>query len=356
MTNKKIELIYFRAFVCMLIILTHVLTQLMRGVSDTDMNQIKFLYYVQNIFIFATPSFIILAQLLITLNYKKLNFNYLWSRFKYIFIPYILVGLFYCYTESLKLNRSFWHEFYQNILLGYWYGYFIIVIMQFFILSYLLYKISYKVFNSKIVLLLALIVQVTFLYLLHHNTAFADQFHALYPLSENTFILGWIFFFFLGGYFGLNYERIVNFLHAYIFVVIGCAILAYGFFVVFQHHDYWFVTSFTEMLLPYHALMFLLLLGLSLQFKSFMFNSINLISIFSFFIYLFHPIILNYVYDYTVIFRGQTLLFITLTQLFILSLCIGVGIFFREFYILRFVIGKQPYLTKFDVREPIQVK
>nr|WP_269430927.1 acyltransferase family protein [Staphylococcus carnosus] len=167
--NKKTELIYFRAFICMLIILTHVFTELLRNIEGNDISQLKLIYYVQNIFIFGTPSFIILAQLLVTLNYKELSIHYLWSRFKYIFIPYLTIGLFYCYTESLKLNSPFSHQFYENIILGRWYGYFIIVIMQFFILSYLIYKISYKLFNSKLILLLSLIIQVVFLHLLENN-------------------------------------------------------------------------------------------------------------------------------------------------------------------------------------------
>lgn len=99
--------------------------------------------------------------------------------------------------------------------------------------------------------------------------------------------------------------------------------------------------------------MFLLLLGACLQFKSFMFYSINLTSTFSFFIFLFHPMILSYVYEYTLVYKGTTILFIVLTLLFVLGLCVGVGVFLREFYIFRFVIGKQPYLTKFDLKESV---
>ncbi|GEP85096.1 intercellular adhesion protein C [Staphylococcus piscifermentans] len=351
MRNKKVELIYFRAFICMLIILTHVFTELMRSIDGTDINQLKLIYYVQNIFIFGTPSFIILAQLLVTLNYKKLSINYLWSRFKYIFIPYLMVGMFYCYTESLKLDSPFTHQFYENIILGKWYGYFIIVIMQYFILSYLIYKISYKIFNSKIILFTSLIVQVVFLHLLENNKDFARVFHSIYPLSDNTFILGWIFF--LGGYIGLNYNKIINFLNKYIFIIIGLSVISYIIFVLFKKHDYWYVTSYTDYLVLYHTFMFLLLLGICLQFKSFMFYSINLTSTFSFFIFLFHPMILSYVYEYTLVYKAQTILFIVLTMLFVLGLCVGVGVFLREFYIFRFVIGKQPYRTKFDLKEVV---
>lgn len=119
MNNSKIELIYFRAITCMLIILTHIITQYMNGIESSDISALKLVYYIQNVFIFGTPSFIILSQLLTTLNYKKINVTYLWTRFKYIFIPYLLIGAFYCYSEALNTNSHFGHQFLENIILGY---------------------------------------------------------------------------------------------------------------------------------------------------------------------------------------------------------------------------------------------
>lgn len=154
MKNRKIELDYFRAFLCMLIVLVHLITQYMNGIGDSDAQELKLVYYVQNIIIFGTPCFIMLSQMLTTMNYKQLNLNYLWSRFKYIVIPYFLVGLFYCYSESLKTNTNIATQIWNNLILGDWYGYFIMVIIQYAILSYLIYKISYKIFNSKLMVLL----------------------------------------------------------------------------------------------------------------------------------------------------------------------------------------------------------
>ncbi|AID41541.1 polysaccharide intercellular adhesin biosynthesis/export protein IcaC [Staphylococcus xylosus] len=351
MTKSKIELIYFRAFVCMLIILTHIITQYMQGIADSELSELKLIYYIQNIFIFGTPCFIILSQLLTTLNYKELKFDYLWSRFKYIFIPYLCIGSFYCYSETLNTNTSFGHQFVENVLLGYWYGYFIIVIMQFFILSYIIFKITPKLFNSKTLLGLSFIIQTTFLYFLQNSSVFSNIFHKVYPLSENTFILGWIFFFFVGGYVGLHYDKIIRFLEQYLFIIISLSIISYVGFAIFSKHDYWQVTSFTYSLTLYHMSMFLLLLGVCLHFKTLMLGSINLISTFSFFIYLLHPIILDTLYKYTATFENTTIIFIAISLLFILGLCVGVGIFLREFYIFRFLIGKQPYKLKIFLKD-----
>ena len=52
------------------------------------------------------------------------------------------MGLFYSYSESLLIDSSFNKQFIENVLLGQWYGYFIVVIMQFFILSYIILKLT----------------------------------------------------------------------------------------------------------------------------------------------------------------------------------------------------------------------
>lgn len=106
------------------------------------------------------------------------------------------------------------------------------------------------------------------------------------------------FLFLFGAYIGRRYNAVINFLRQYVFIIITLAILSFGVFVIFQQHDYGWVTSFNENLMLYHTLMFLLLLSLCLHFKQMMLGTINLISAFSFFIYLFHPIILSTLYEY----------------------------------------------------------
>ncbi|WP_319795963.1 acyltransferase family protein, partial [Streptococcus pneumoniae] len=90
--QKKTELIYLRALICISIVLIHLITTYTNDLQESDIEQLKLTFYVQNILIFATPSFIILSQLLTTLNYKKVTLSYLLTRFKYIFIPYLIMG------------------------------------------------------------------------------------------------------------------------------------------------------------------------------------------------------------------------------------------------------------------------
>ena len=81
-------------------------------------------------------------------------------------------------------------------------------------------------------------------------------------------------------------------------------------------------------------------------------NTVQMISAFSFFIYLLHPIILDSLFAYTNIFEDNTVVFLAVSLLMILGICIGVGMILREFYIFRFVIGKQPYKLQFNHYQP----
>ncbi len=165
MKKIRLELVYLRAIICAIIIITHLLTQItLKHENMVGGLSITILYF-SNIVIFGTPCFIILSQLLTTLNYQKVTYRYLTTRVKYILIPYILMGLFYSYSESLLTDSSFNKQFIENVLLGQTkFAIFIVVIMQFFILSYIIFKINYNLFNSKILLLLSFILQQSFLY------------------------------------------------------------------------------------------------------------------------------------------------------------------------------------------------
>jgi len=63
-----------------------------------------------------------------------------------------------------------------------------------------------------------------------------------------------------------------------------------------------------------------------------------------------HPIVIDALYENTSVYIDHTFIFLAVSLLFILGLCIGVGIILREFYIFRFVIGKQPYSLKLDLK------
>lgn len=344
MSNEKyIELVYLRTILCVSIVLTHILTEY-SITNEMDGYQIKSLYWIRIILIIGTPSFIILSQLLTTLNHStKIKRTYLRKRLSYILIPYLLMGSFYSYSESLKVNNTFFQQFLENVIQGNWYGYFIIIIIQFFLLNWIIYRMNSKILFSKWMLVISFVINTLYLYSyqnIDNVTKFVDK---NYPLSSQTFILGWIFYYFLGSYLGHNYSKVKRFISKYISIIIFFAILTYLIFQILGSHDYWVVSSMDYRILLYISFSFLLLINFSSQFDSFMFNSVKRISIYSFFIYLMHPIILEYMFQYTSIFQEHTIIFIPISLLFIIGCCIGVGSLLQEFKIFKYVLGIQPY-------------
>lgn len=342
----KVELNHLRVMLCLSIILTHILTRYTIFL-EPDSLQLDTLYWIRNIFITATPAFIILSVLLTTLNYKKeLPKGYLVERIKYLLVPYILVAMFYCYSLSLENNNNFLNELWSTMVLANWHGYFIFIIMQFAIFTVIIYKIDVRILSSKIALVLSFVINVAFLYSYYEIEAVNNFFMSYYPLSHNTIFLGWIFFYFFGAFIGLNYESIKVNLQYNVAILLLMVILSYILFIVFEDGDHWTVTSFHYSLIPLHASMFLLMLYIATSLSSIWQNNVRTISNYSLFIFLFHPVILPYIYDFTEAYDGSTIIFISLTLLFILGICIGIGILLAQYKIFRFVLGKQPYKVK----------
>lgn len=342
--GKRIEFIYLRTFLCLLIVLTHILTEFSIK-NDIDNNQIHMLYLIRMILIIGTPCFIILSQLLTTLNYnEQLKPKYLRSRMTYILVPYIIMGSFYSYSESLKTNHDFIKQFIENVVQGNWYGYFILIIIQFFLLNWVIYRINPRILYSKWSLFIAFIINTTYLYSYQNVEQVTDFVNHYYLLSPQTFIVGWIFYYFFGSYVGYHYQSIKKFVNKNIAIVLFFTVVSYLLFKFIGTHDAWLVSSMDYRILLYCACAFLLLLNFSAQFETFMITTIEEISVFSFFIYLMHPIILEYMFEYTRIFQDKTLIFLPISLLFIVGSCLGIGILLKEFKIFKYVMGKQPYL------------
>lgn len=348
--NKKIELNYLRALLCIFVVVTHLFTQYSLNTNPDD-NQIATLYWVRMIFIVGTAGFIMLSQVLITMNYKKdLPEKFIFNRIKFIFLPYLLIGFFYSFSEYMYLRKPFEDIFYKEVLRGFWYGYFILVIFQFYILTKIIYyinnKFNFNLYKSKIIILLSVIINMGYLYFYSNNkdvTKFIDH---NYFFSPNTMILGWIGYYFIGSFIGIYYDEILEFLSEYISILIFLNALTFVFFIFSQKHDYWMVTSFSWSILPYCICMFLMILVFSKTIAPFMYKFFTLVSAYSFFIYLIHPILLDTIYIYTSRFEDFTVVFIVVSLIITLGTCIGMGLLLKEISISKFIVGKGPFQIK----------
>ena len=253
------------------------------------------------------------------------------------------MGAFYSYSEAIYLRKPFITQFVENVMKGQWYCYFILIILKFFILNVVIMKLWPKLLSSRTAVFIAILINIVYLYVYHHNTVVSGWIDNTYFFEANTVLLGWIGYYFVGSYLGSHNERLKVYLEDYGLFFIGIALLAFILFVMTADHDFAGVTSNNEYIMLYCISAFFCIIHFSIKVQGMLLEAVTLISTYSFFIYLFHPIILQYVYAYTERFEGSTLLFMLFSVLLTFGVCIGVGSLLRTFNIFKYVMGTQPY-------------
>lgn len=149
---------------------------------------------------FTTPTFIFISGLLLLYKYKNEEINYplfLYSRFRAILIPYISWSLvYYLYFVYTGIYIFSIKDLVFRLLLGShsYHLYFIVIILQFYLL-FGLFLYGFKRLNPSILLLAALVINLVSLKYLKID------------YSDRIF-LNYIFYFALGCYWGLYIEKV----------------------------------------------------------------------------------------------------------------------------------------------------
>lgn len=156
---------------------------------------------------FCVPAFLIISGFFLT--YKTDNEQkptlVLKRRLLRIIPPYLFWSLFFYFLDVALGKRPFnVNLLLQNLLMGSAVGayYFVVLIIQFYVLWWLLTK--FKILNYKKLLLISLIVQVivtAYLYFCLFSIQYFPAINLMYRL-----ILPWSFYFVLGLFLGNNYE------------------------------------------------------------------------------------------------------------------------------------------------------
>ncbi|MDC0835616.1 acyltransferase [Geitlerinema sp. CS-897] len=175
---------------------------------------------------FCVPAFIILSGFWLSHvpnNFKNPDLT-LKKRLLRVVPPYIFWSLvFEVYNIFVVRDRSLSHIF-TDLILGksvYVY-YFIILILQFYILWWILVKINVKTIGTSG---LAIALAVQFGFTVVRYSALLDKIPPLHYLSDRL-ILDWVFFFILGWYIGQHYERVRSLVFSNKTLIWGIAIFA----------------------------------------------------------------------------------------------------------------------------------
>ena len=191
MRDRLDELTIFRAIACLSVLVVHISAIPFEnpaiGVTD-----LEFFGYLNRAFKFTTPAFIFLSGLMQYYHQWQGNFEFkrfMKKRFGPIFWPYLAAASAYFVILAVlgeyPLTPA---EYVKRLLLGSanYHLYFVVIIMQFYLLMPLVLK-AFEKWNAHGVLLASLIV----------NLISREYF--IFPYSDR-FFLNYLFFFMLGAY------------------------------------------------------------------------------------------------------------------------------------------------------------
>ncbi|HDR8256535.1 TPA: acyltransferase family protein, partial [Bacillus cereus] len=257
-----------------------------------DFNQKGFLNNLRILLCFGTPMFIFISELVISKVYKDgVPKHFLTKRIRYILIPYTVMGLFYALQYTYQ-EEDFLHAFVlqsaKNIFLGDFHGYFILIIMQFYILHAVLFEFFRRA-NVKKVLLIAFIINVIYLAIFNFIPV-PDNAIGEYIWLRFSWVpfVGWLFYFCLAYYCGIYYTEFKEKVIRYKKVIYLITCLS-AFLVVLLNNSgiLTLVSSKRVDILIFTTMSILALYSIFSRMDSVP-NLVNLISKYSFSIYLLH--------------------------------------------------------------------
>ena len=339
-----------RAIACILVVLTHSITNYLDNIEVDLSLEGRYIIWVRFAILCATPIFIILSETLISKNYpNKLPKGFFIKRVKYILIPYLLMGLIISYRDSEKNFSSFLEIAIEKIILGHWYGFFVIVIIQFYFLHWFMGKYLAKM-NPIIPILTAFVISFTHSFSFAHIMEYKTFIITYYPLSFRTNILVWLFYFVVAYYLGRYYEEIIDFLSNKVWIPVVAVLGSYLFmmFNIFER-GYSMIASDRYDMLFYSVSVFFLLLIVIRKF-SLRANMLIMISNFSYFIYLSHMVILPFYAGVSLGFSSNFFTYIAIMTFLTIATSIGWAFLFYKNGATRLLTGKIKYLDRKDNR------
>ncbi len=338
------EIFFLRGIACLSIVLLHSIGIGLSRLNENDLPHITF-YTLDSIHLllyFGTPLFIFISELIISYSYrnKKLPKTFLSVRFKYIFIPYLTMALFYslAYLDSLT---DWGKKVLMNIMIGDFHGYFILIIFQFYLIHFLFHRYL-RAWSPKVVIFCCTFINGVYLAMFNFtsppNIILGDY---IWDRFYWVPFFGWIFYFSIGYYCGLYYETFLSILKKYKSIILFSPIVTSGVLLYLHYSEIIHVHSSKRLDLLLHTIaicLFLYVIAIKLNKIP---KIITVISQYSFGIYLLHMFylaLIDYIYSYFPISIGSPYIFF----LFIFSTAasyITIN-YLRKWKYGTFVIGK----------------
>lgn len=320
-----------RVIACLSILLLHSTTfyNIEAGLIDNSVT----VHFIRILLCYATPTFILLSIIILAAKYKEKLPPSFWSkRFQFLMLPYIFWALIDALVIEFKYNNGLVVEtFLNNVFLGGFVGWFVLVIIQLYFLFWLIKK-----FNWHPLIIIPLC---TIVYFLQHRI-----FDLPYPffqeniMYEKLYGTAWLIYFAIAYLIGTYYEQVQPLLKKYRIFTLVFTFLS----ILYIWYGYKFgdvaIHSRRMDLVPLVIGMTSVILAYGQMIPSY--KIIRVLSKYAFMIYLIHWNILNLSAKYFVTYIGNGYLAILSMMIFTLVVVIGVSKLISYLPFGKWIVGK----------------
>ncbi|MFJ7952304.1 acyltransferase family protein [Lysinibacillus sp. NPDC096418] len=320
-----------RVVACLSILLLHVSSWIISTVGKAPEHELYMFLRVS--LCFATPTFIVLSILILANRYREqVPTGYWSSRLQFIFVPFLVWAFVDALiVESIYRKGLLVEKYIENVLFGGFTGWFVIIIMQLYVIFALM-----KHFKWSPAWFLPMCVLVS---LIHHTVILLP-----YPLFEDNihimrlFFTGWLGYFALAYLIGMYYSQIAVFAKRYRIATIFLVLLSGVYLYIRIQLGHTEVYSRRLDLIPLvtSIVLFVIAWGQSIPYVA----PIRIISKYSFVIYLIHWQVLRFSTDWFVEHFDNTLVRVPLLVLWTLCVSIILTKFISMFPFSKWIVGK----------------
>ncbi|NDI34987.1 acyltransferase family protein [Chengkuizengella sediminis] len=305
-----------RVIACLSIVFLHSTTQTgnLAGYPNNEFYEL-----LRILLCYATPTFIILSEIILANRYPKRLPDQFWQkRLKWIYVPFLVFAIIDAIiVKQLYSNIDFQKKLLDNILLGSYEGYFILIILQFYVLHSFVVRFNIPM---RILVPISFIVMGFHLYLLNTNIPIIQEYKTELKLPFTA----WFGYFTIAFLIGKHYKIISKKLLKYKWITIF-GVLSSMFIVYFSYKSgIVSVNSRRFDLIPLTISISLAVMAWGQLMPNL--RVINLISKYSFGIYLVHWQVQRYIAPYTVEWFNHTVT--QVSGLFVISLLITMTLIY----------------------------
>jgi membrane-bound acyltransferase YfiQ involved in biofilm formation len=279
------ELDYMRCIACIAVVIVHITAI---GVTDYIHGSLPYILslILNRSLKFTTPIFVFLSGITGFYSYRNRDIDYIpfvIKRVKKVLIPYSIWCVLY-YAGYIKFGIYGFDIvfFIKSFISGNmsYHLYFVIIIIQLYILGPIFYRLIRK--SNNRIMLLILFAAINLLCVKYLN----------FKLSDRIF-LKYMFFYLLGMYVTLEYNKFSSWIQNHKAIVTAGYIISSTFYILVTYYQ-WKLYSSSWFLFSTISIFFVYLVGLALKDKFIrLYSFIKLFSQSSYYIYLMHPMILT---------------------------------------------------------------